>query len=256
MVCSDLHRDEEPVIEERQTDYSRSRPKRLAVDYSPSAYAPIRFMEGKRLSSDRSPPKKKSRPSKKQSNATSTAKRKKVKSQEVLDSETEDTVGIKEDNIPQSIDSRRKKRKNSFSGNCINKKKAKCSNAQTPIEIANGSPNSETNDSQQPVDVDRTISNVSCNVLNSESPVRLPTVLSQTPDSVTVSQSLSRTVNIGKTSIVTHVRLSVFENTDLLAPLPDLRLSNSFNTKNDSASASDVGSIPSTLMLSHSEHPC
>lgn len=42
----------------KQTAYSQSRPKRLAVDYSPSAFAPIRFMEGKRLGGARETPSK------------------------------------------------------------------------------------------------------------------------------------------------------------------------------------------------------
>jgi hypothetical protein len=35
------------------TEYTRSRPKRLAVDYGPSAFAPILLMEGRRLSSEK-----------------------------------------------------------------------------------------------------------------------------------------------------------------------------------------------------------
>lgn len=41
-----------------QTNYSRSRPKRHAVDYSPNAFAPIRLMEGKRLGGTKTPPAK------------------------------------------------------------------------------------------------------------------------------------------------------------------------------------------------------
>lgn len=40
-----------------QTNYSRNRPKRHAVDYSPNAFAPIRLMEGKRLGGKTAPAK-------------------------------------------------------------------------------------------------------------------------------------------------------------------------------------------------------
>lgn len=42
-------RTEEEHSEEKQTNYSRNRPKRSTVDYTPSAYAFIGFMEGRRV---------------------------------------------------------------------------------------------------------------------------------------------------------------------------------------------------------------
>jgi hypothetical protein len=51
MVAEREHQDELEVS--AGTEYTRSRPKRLAVDYGPSAFAPILFMEGRRLSSER-----------------------------------------------------------------------------------------------------------------------------------------------------------------------------------------------------------
>ena len=42
-------RTDEEQSEEKQTNYSRNRPKRSSVDYTPSAYAFIGFMEGRRV---------------------------------------------------------------------------------------------------------------------------------------------------------------------------------------------------------------